>query len=171
MNWNSKSSTHLPLLGLKGLFWAYLQSGGEHKDTAMKVTNSLINIRAITSHFQPRIEAWLASQQLSTPSEVSGICTRLDVYYVSSRVRMYLLVKCKYIVHCKRCQFVKTSQIHILPGNIYFTNWWFTSIEWCNMFCFLKAEILEVVRSNYDSLTLKIQESLDIYEVGSKLPT
>ena len=39
------------------------------------------------------------------------------------------------------------------------------------MVCFLKAEILEVVRSNYDSLTLKIQESLDIYEVGSKVPT
>ena len=36
----------------------------------MKVTNSLINIRTITSHFHPRIEAWLASQQLSTPSEV-----------------------------------------------------------------------------------------------------
>ena len=47
-----------------------VQSGGEFKDTAMKVTNSLINIRTITSHFHPRIEAWLASQQLSTPSEV-----------------------------------------------------------------------------------------------------
>ena len=46
------------------------EGGGEHKDTAMKITNSLINIRAITAHFQPRIEAWLAAQQLSTPSEV-----------------------------------------------------------------------------------------------------
>jgi len=73
----------------------YSMSGGEHLDTAMKVTNSLINIRAITSHFQPRIEAWLASQQLSTPSE---------------------------------------------------------------------AEILEVVKSNYDSLTLKLQDNLDLYE-------
>jgi hypothetical protein len=36
----------------------------------MKITNSLINIRAITAHFQPRIEAWLSAQQLSTPSEV-----------------------------------------------------------------------------------------------------
>ncbi|XP_023345372.1 UPF0668 protein C10orf76 homolog [Eurytemora carolleeae] len=73
----------------------YSMSGGEFKDTAMKVTNSLINIRTITSHFHPRIEAWLASQQLSTPSEV---------------------------------------------------------------------EILEVICSNYESLTLKLQESLDLYE-------
>jgi len=79
----------------------YSMSGGEHKDTAMKVTNSLINIRSITSHFQPRIEAWLSSQQLSTPSE---------------------------------------------------------------------AEILEVVRSNYDSLTLKLQDSLDQYEVYTEHP-
>lgn len=68
-------------------------SGGEHKDTAMKVTNSLINIRAISS-LQPRIEAWLASQQLSTPSE---------------------------------------------------------------------AEILEVVKTNYDSLHAQTQESLDVF--------
>ena len=54
------------VLGLVSLW----QGGGEHKDTAMKITNSLINIRAITAHFQPRIEAWLAAQQLSTPSEV-----------------------------------------------------------------------------------------------------
>lgn len=51
-------------------FLRVCQGGGEHKDSAMKITNSLINIRAITAHFQPRIEAWLAAQQLSTPSEV-----------------------------------------------------------------------------------------------------
>ena len=35
----------------------------------MKVTNSLVNIKAITAHFNPKIEAWLASLQLSTPTE------------------------------------------------------------------------------------------------------
>ena len=35
----------------------------------MKVTNSLVNIKAITAHFNPKIEAWLAAQQLSTPTE------------------------------------------------------------------------------------------------------
>jgi len=79
----------------------YSMSGGEFKETSIKVTNSLINIRAITSHFQPRIEAWLASHQISTPSE---------------------------------------------------------------------TDILEVVRSNYDSLTLKLQENLDQYEPYAEHP-
>merc|ERR1711915_1006901 len=86
---------HTTFDNLYSMALRYSTCGGEHKDTAMKFTNSLVNIRAITSHFQPRIEAWLASQQLSTPSE---------------------------------------------------------------------AEILEVVKSNYDSLTLKLQDNLDLYE-------
>merc|ERR1719193_458932 len=73
----------------------YSTCGGEHKDTAMRITNSLVNIRAITCHFQPRIESWLQKEQLSTPSE---------------------------------------------------------------------EQILEVVRANYDSLTLKLQDSLDQYD-------
>lgn len=35
----------------------------------MRVTNSLVNIRAITAHFCPKIDAWLSQQQVSTPSE------------------------------------------------------------------------------------------------------
>lgn len=70
-------------------------SGGEFKDSAVRLTNSLVNIRAIIAHFNPKIDAWLSSQQLSTPSE---------------------------------------------------------------------EQILEVVKSNYDSLTLKLQEGLDQYE-------
>jgi len=79
----------------------YSICGGEHKDIAMKLTNSLVNIRAITSHFQPRIEAWLAAEQLSTPSE---------------------------------------------------------------------EQILELVKSNYDSLTLKLQDSLDLYDNYAENP-
>jgi len=80
----------------------YSTCGGEHKDTAMRITNSLVNIRAITSHFQPRIESWLAKEQLSTPTE---------------------------------------------------------------------DQILDVVRANYDSLTLKLQDSLDQYESYAENPT
>merc|ERR550519_536851 len=80
----------------------YSTSGGENKDNAMKLTNCLVNVRAITSHFQPRIDAWLATEQLSTPTE---------------------------------------------------------------------DQILEVVRANYDSLTLKLQESLDQYEHYVESPT
>merc|ERR1719402_159258 len=80
----------------------YSTSGGENKDNAMKLTNCLVNVRAITSHFQPRIDAWLATEHLSTPTE---------------------------------------------------------------------DQILEVVRANYDSLTLKLQDSLDQYEHYVESPT
>ena len=68
----------------------------------MRITNSLVNIRAITSHFQPRIDSWLAKEQLSTPTE---------------------------------------------------------------------DQILDVVRDNYDSLTLKLQEGLDQYDNYAENPT
>merc|ERR1719336_198437 len=79
----------------------YSTCGGEHKDTAMRITNSLVNIRAITCHFQPRIESWLQKESLSTPSE---------------------------------------------------------------------EQILEVVRANYDSLTLKLQDNLDVYDNYAENP-
>ena len=39
------------------------------QDSAVRLTNSLVNIRAITAHFNPKIDSWLKSQELSTPSE------------------------------------------------------------------------------------------------------
>lgn len=84
------------LIGLR-----YSSGDGEFKDNAQKLNNSLINIRAIIKHFSPKIEQWLTSQNLSTPSE---------------------------------------------------------------------DQILEVVRKNYDSLTLKLQDSLDQYERYSEKP-
>lgn len=79
----------------------YSMDEGEFKDNALKLTNSLFNVRAIINHFSPKIDAWLASQGLSTPSE---------------------------------------------------------------------DQILDVVRKNYDSLTLKLQDSLDQYERYSEKP-
>lgn len=79
----------------------YSTGDGEFKDYAQKLNNSLINIRAIIKHFTPKIEQWLASQSLSTPSE---------------------------------------------------------------------DQILDVVRKNYDSLTLKLQDALDQYERYSEKP-
>lgn len=61
----------------------------------------MYNIRAIIKHFNPKIEQWLLSANLSTPSE---------------------------------------------------------------------DQILEVVKKNYDSLTLKLQDSLDQYERYSENP-
>ncbi|KAH9637971.1 hypothetical protein HF086_013051 [Spodoptera exigua] len=73
----------------------YSTSDGEFKAEALRLANCLVNVRAIIQHFSPKIEAWLAMQNLSTPTE---------------------------------------------------------------------DQILEVVRKNYDSLILKLQEGLESYE-------
>ncbi|XP_047531242.1 armadillo-like helical domain-containing protein 3 isoform X2 [Vanessa atalanta] len=73
----------------------YSTAAGEYKAEALRLANCLVNVRAIIQHFSPKIEAWLASQSLSTPTE---------------------------------------------------------------------DQILEVVRKNYDSLILKLQEGLEAYE-------
>ncbi|CAH0719983.1 unnamed protein product, partial [Brenthis ino] len=73
----------------------YSTGDGEYKAEALRLANCLVNVRAIIQHFSPKIDAWLASQNLSTPSE---------------------------------------------------------------------DQILEVVRKNYDSLILKLQEGLEAYE-------
>lgn len=92
---------HATFDALYSMSLRYSTGGGEYKETAVRVTNALVNIRAITAHFNPKIDAWLSSQQLSTPTE---------------------------------------------------------------------DEILEVVKSNYDSLTLKLQDGLDQYERYTESP-
>jgi hypothetical protein len=79
----------------------YSTAEGEYKDDALKLNNSLINVRAIIKHFSPKIEQWLISANLSTPTE---------------------------------------------------------------------QQILDVVKKNYDSLTLKLQDSLDQYDRYSEKP-
>eukprot|EP00058_Branchiostoma_floridae_P015566 XP_002601054.1 hypothetical protein BRAFLDRAFT_61728 [Branchiostoma floridae] len=74
---------------------------GEHKDSATRLTNALVNIRAIVNHFTPKIDSWSAANHLSSLTE---------------------------------------------------------------------DQVLEVVRSNYDTLTLKLQESLDQYERYAEKP-
>merc|ERR1719412_1309134 len=92
---------HTTFDALYSMALRYSTSGGDYKEIAVKVTHSLVNIRAITAHFNPKIEAWLTSQQLSTPTE---------------------------------------------------------------------DQILEVVKSNYDSLTLKLQDGLDYCERYNESP-
>lgn len=41
----------------------------EYKEHALKLMNSLVNMRDIVNHFPPKISAWLASESLSTPTE------------------------------------------------------------------------------------------------------
>ena len=79
----------------------YTTNDGESKDSAARLTNHLVNIRAIVNHFTPKVDAWAASQQLSSLTE---------------------------------------------------------------------EQVLEVVRANYDTLTLKLQDSLDQFERYSEKP-
>lgn len=75
--------------------------GGDSKDLAARLTNHLLNIRAIINHFTPKVDAWAADNQLASLTE---------------------------------------------------------------------EQVLEVVKGNYDSLTLKLQDSLDQFERYSEKP-
>uniref|UniRef100_UPI00358F9CC2 armadillo-like helical domain-containing protein 3 isoform X2 n=1 Tax=Myxine glutinosa TaxID=7769 RepID=UPI00358F9CC2 len=84
--------------------WAVLRhstNNGQWKDPASKVTQALVNIRAIVNHFNPKIESFAAVNHISQLSE---------------------------------------------------------------------EQVLSVVRCNYDTLTLKLQDSLDHYERYAEQP-
>ena len=79
----------------------YASTEGQRKDTAVKLTNHVVNIRAIINHFTPKVDSWAAANHLSSLTE---------------------------------------------------------------------EQVLEVVRGNYDTLTLKLQDSLDQYERYAEKP-
>ncbi|XP_014662173.1 PREDICTED: UPF0668 protein C10orf76 homolog [Priapulus caudatus] len=79
----------------------YTSTEGEYKEVASRLTNSLVNIRAIINHFNPKIDSWAAVNHLSALTE---------------------------------------------------------------------EQVLEVVRGNYDTLTLKLHDSLDLFERYSEKP-
>ncbi|XP_076345414.1 armadillo-like helical domain-containing protein 3 isoform X2 [Tachypleus tridentatus] len=79
----------------------YTTTGGNWKDSAAKLTNSLVNIRAIINHFSPKIDSWAATNYISTLTE---------------------------------------------------------------------EQVLDVVRNNYDTLTLKLHDNLDQFERYSEKP-
>ncbi|KAJ8670612.1 hypothetical protein QAD02_001871 [Eretmocerus hayati] len=41
----------------------------EYKESALKLTNALVNMRDILNHFPPKISEWLSKENISTPSE------------------------------------------------------------------------------------------------------
>ncbi|KAK3589740.1 hypothetical protein CHS0354_021061 [Potamilus streckersoni] len=79
----------------------YTTNEGDYKDSAVRLTNHLVNIRAIINHFNPKVDAWASNNHLSSLTE---------------------------------------------------------------------EQVLFVVRMNYDSLTLKLQDSLDQYERYTEKP-
>ncbi|KAL5022372.1 hypothetical protein ScPMuIL_001527 [Solemya velum] len=79
----------------------YTTVEGDNKDSAARLTNHLVNIRAIINHFSPKVDSWSAANHLSSLTE---------------------------------------------------------------------EQVLDVVRANYDTLTLKLQDSLDQFERYSEKP-
>ncbi|XP_037282600.2 armadillo-like helical domain-containing protein 3 [Rhipicephalus microplus] len=79
----------------------YTTGDSQWKDSAAKLSNHLVNVRAIVNHFTPKIDSWSAANHMSALTE---------------------------------------------------------------------KQVLDVVRSNYDTLTLKLHDNLDQYEKYSEKP-
>ena len=47
----------------------YTTTEGQWKESAVKLTNTLVNIRAIINHFTPKVDSWAASNSLSSLTE------------------------------------------------------------------------------------------------------
>jgi len=47
----------------------YAASDGQWKESAIRLTNSIVNIRAIVNHFNPKVESWMTAHNLSSLTE------------------------------------------------------------------------------------------------------
>ena len=47
----------------------YTTTEGQWKESAVKLTNTLVNIRAIINHFSPKVDSWAAANSLSSLTE------------------------------------------------------------------------------------------------------
>lgn len=57
------------MLKLFNLALRYSTGESEFRESAVRLSAALINVRAIGQHFKPKIEIWMESQKLSTPTE------------------------------------------------------------------------------------------------------
>lgn len=47
----------------------YASNNGDFQGSASKLSFALVNVRAILTHFSPKIDEFLTSQNISTPTE------------------------------------------------------------------------------------------------------
>ncbi len=47
----------------------YTTNDGQYKESAVRLTNALVNIRAIINHFSPKVDSWAASNHLASLTE------------------------------------------------------------------------------------------------------
>uniref|UniRef100_A0A8B9EU85 Armadillo like helical domain containing 3 n=1 Tax=Amazona collaria TaxID=241587 RepID=A0A8B9EU85_9PSIT len=118
-------------------------NAGQWKEPASKVTHALVNIRS-SSHQRPR--------RLSHPTSAEANFTAISKYQL-------VIAKTKVKVNC--CLEKKRK----LEAIINHFNPKIESYAAVNHISQLSEDqVLEVVRSNYDTLTLKLQDGLDQYE-------
>ena len=66
----------------------YTNTEGQWKDSAVRLTNALVNVRAIINHFTPKVESWAASNGLSSLEELQvwmNICDHFKIVTMSQR--------------------------------------------------------------------------------------
>jgi len=47
----------------------YTTTDGQWKESAIRLTNAMVNVHAIINHFNPKIESWTTSRSLSSLTE------------------------------------------------------------------------------------------------------
>jgi len=47
----------------------YTTTDGQWKESAIRLTNTMVNIQAIVNHFSPKIESWTAAHNVSSLTE------------------------------------------------------------------------------------------------------
>ena len=64
----------------------YTTNDGQWKESAVRLTNTLVNIRAIINHFAPKVDQWAAANHLSslTEEQVSKNVLKLTTHYFHS---------------------------------------------------------------------------------------
>ena len=63
------SSFHILQIYYPYLALRYSTGESEFRESAVRLSAALINVRAIGQHFKPKVEMWMESQKLSTPTQ------------------------------------------------------------------------------------------------------
>ena len=134
------------ILFLKAL--RYTTNDGQWKESAVRLTNTLVNIRAIINHFAPKVDQWAAANHLSslTEEQVS------HKFYILCSSTMNFMCSVVFINGYVFKQSLRVIRVYSFS---------FVVVK-CTFKC-LFLQVLEVVRGNYDTLTLKLQDNLDQY--------
>ena len=61
--------TYLPAVCYGHTALRYTTTDGQWKESAIRLTNTMVNVHAIINHFGPKIESWTTTHNLSSLTE------------------------------------------------------------------------------------------------------